>query len=492
MTELNVAGVGGVPPTGATAVVLNVTADAPITSGYVTAWPSGEDQPPVSNLNYFPGQTVPNLVTVKIGANGRVNLFNSTGFTQVVADVVGYYTAATAGCTGRFTAVTPGRVLDTRNGTGHSGAVGPGQAINVTVTGLQGVPTSGVSGVALNVTADSPTAPGYLTVWPTGEAQPGASSHNFVPGLTVANLVLAKVGTGGQVSIFNSAGFTHVVADVVGYFSASGGVFVPLSPQRIVDSRYGIGRGVGGLLGGGQTINVDVAGVGGVPSNATAAIVNVTSTDSATPSFITVWPAGDPMPTASTLNPRPGVPVPNLAYLKLRGGQLVDLQQRRHRPTTSSTSSATSSDATANDASQAIATALTASNSHGCSVAAAMKRCATAAIRRAPPCSAAAPARAWRPRRRLPRRQAFASTARPGLWPRRGVQHATCCKCNRVAALPDRADASMNDHLEDRRQRQRCCKPGQVPPPPRHVNEHPVRSERQRRDPDQLGRVPGA
>ncbi|MEY2400795.1 MAG: hypothetical protein QOJ08_906, partial [Ilumatobacteraceae bacterium] len=54
------------------------------------------------------------------------------------------------------------------------------------------------------------------------------------------------------------------------------------------------------------------------------AIVNVTSTDSTAASFITVWPAGSPMPTASTLNPRPGVAIPNLAYLKLgAGGQLA-------------------------------------------------------------------------------------------------------------------------------------------------------------------------
>ena len=324
-TETIVTGIGGVPPTGATAVVLNVTVADPTAAGFITAWPSGEGQPVVSNLNYIPGQQVPNLVTVKVGANGRVNLFNSQGNTNVIADVVGYYTAAAAGCTGRFTAVTPGRVLDTRFGIGTGGStspVGPGQAINVTVTGLKGVPAVGVSGVALNVTADSPTAPGFLTVWPTGEAQPGASSHNFVPGLTVANLVLAKVGAGGQVSIFNSAGTTHVVADVVGYFSASGGRFVPVSPQRIVDSRFGIG-GVPPGLNAKQSVAINVGGVAPVPANATAAIVNVTSVDSTAPSFITVWPAGTEMPTASTLNPRPGLPIPNLAYLKLgTGGQL--------------------------------------------------------------------------------------------------------------------------------------------------------------------------
>lgn len=327
-TELNVIDVGGVPR-GANAVVMNVTVDAPLTSGFITAWPSGEAQPTVSNLNYVAGQTVPNLVTVKVGANGRVNLFNSQGYTHLVSDVVGYYipVSTTAGCSGKFTAVTPGRVLDTRNGTGRAGTapVGQGQAINVKVTGVAGVPTTGVTGVSVNVTVDQPTASGFLTVWPTGEAQPLASSHNFVGGLTVANLVLAKVGAGGQVSIYNSAGDTHIVADVVGYFSGSGGLFVPVSPQRIVDSRFAVGTGVDGPLGQGETANVAVGGVAPVPTGASAAIVNVTSVDSTVPAFFTVWPTGQAMPTASTLNPRPGVPVPNLAYLKLGSGGRLSL-----------------------------------------------------------------------------------------------------------------------------------------------------------------------
>jgi hypothetical protein len=243
--------------------------------------------------------------------------------TSVIADVVGYYTASPPASGGKFTPVSPKRVLDTREGAGVP--VGAGQTINVAVTGGSTTIPPGASGVALNVTVDQPTSAGFLTVWPTGEAQPLASSHNFVPGLTVANLVLAKVGAGGQVSIFNSGGSTHVVADVIGYFSASGGTFWPVSPQRIADSRLGIGTGVNGALGQGGRADIGVAGVGPVPSSATAAIVNVTSVNSSLPSFITVWPAGTTMPTASTLNPRPGLPVPNLAYLKLGSGGRLSL-----------------------------------------------------------------------------------------------------------------------------------------------------------------------
>ncbi len=323
-TELDVSGVGGVPETGVTAVVMNVTVDSPTAASFLTAWPSGEGQPPVSNLNYVPGQTVPNLVTVKVGANGRVNLFNATGWVHVVADVVGYYTATPPGGGGRFTSLTPTRLLDTRTGEGAGGVAAPvpaGQWIDLQVTGVGGVPAQGVTGVALNVTVDGPTGSGFVTTWPTGEPRPTASTHNFVPGLTVANLVLAKVGAGGRVSLFNSAGATHLIADVVGYFSGSGGAFVPVSPQRLVDSRSGAG-GVAGQLGPGASTAAALATGSPVPGSAGAVVVNVTSVNSSHPSFLTAWPAGVGRPTASTMNPRPGVPVPNQAYLKLGGGTL--------------------------------------------------------------------------------------------------------------------------------------------------------------------------
>ena len=321
-TELKVAGVGGVPTAGVTAVVMNVTATGPTASGYITAWPSGDPRPLVSNINFVPGQTVPNLVTVKLGANGRVNLYNSAGSTDLIADVSGYYTTIPPAAGGRFTAVTPTRLLDTRDGTGGTlGPLGLNGALNLTVTGVGGVPSTGVTAVALNVTADQPTGTGYLTVWPTGEAQPTASTHNFTPNLTVANLVLAKVGAGGQVSIYNSAGNTHVIADVIGYFSSTGGLFVATVPQRVVDTRIALGGF--GRMGEGDTHAMAMTTGAPVPASAQAVVVNVTSVDSTLPGYVTVWPFGVDRPLASTLNPRPGFAVPNQAYLRTgTGGQL--------------------------------------------------------------------------------------------------------------------------------------------------------------------------
>jgi hypothetical protein len=120
----------------------------------------------------------------------------------------------------QFTPLPPARLLDTRNGTGgFSSPVGPGQSINVQVTGVGGVPQSGVAAVALNVTAVDPSDVSYLTVYPTGGAVPTASNLNVGPGETVPNLVIGKVGSGGKVSVYNAVGTTDVVFDVAGWYA---------------------------------------------------------------------------------------------------------------------------------------------------------------------------------------------------------------------------------------------------------------------------------
>ena len=220
--DLTVTGRGGVPASGVGAVVLNLTVTDPSTAGYVTAWPAGTPLPLASNINFVPGQTVANLAIVKVGANGQVALYNSSGNTHLIADVVGWFPAAS-----ELTALTPARLLDTRSGAGTSdgqfagiGAIGTGAELDLTVTGRGGVPGSGVGAVVLNIAAVAPSAAGYLTVWPTGGARPNASNLNFVGGTVVQNLVIAKVGSNGKVAIYNPTGSTDVVADVVGWFAS--------------------------------------------------------------------------------------------------------------------------------------------------------------------------------------------------------------------------------------------------------------------------------
>ncbi|HVL03663.1 MAG TPA: S8 family serine peptidase, partial [Acidimicrobiales bacterium] len=121
---------------------------------------------------------------------------------------------------GRFQPLEPSRILDTRSGNGAPKAkVGQGATLDLQVTGRGGVPAAGVSAVVMNVTVTEPSASSFLTAWPTGSTRPNASNLNYVAGQTVPNLVVAKVGTNGKVSLFNLSGNTHVIADVVGWYS---------------------------------------------------------------------------------------------------------------------------------------------------------------------------------------------------------------------------------------------------------------------------------
>jgi len=172
-----------------------------------------------------------------------------------------------------------------------------------------------------NVTVTGPTATGFLTIWPTGQARPKTSSLTWVAGRTIANAVTVKVGTGGKVSVFNNSGQVDVIVDVVGYFDAgTGQLFHPLAPTRIQDSRSG-----GPLLGpwGPQvTRDLQVAGAGGVPTGATAVLSNVAVTSTTASSFLTLWPDGLAVPPTSSLNWTPGQTIANAASTKPGSGRV--------------------------------------------------------------------------------------------------------------------------------------------------------------------------
>jgi len=112
-------------------------------------------------------------------------------------------------------------LLDTRG----SSALGAGQSVDLAVLGRAGVPAAGVGAVVLNVTATDAAASGYLTTWPKGEARPTASSLNYTGGQTIANLVVAKVGADGSITLWNSndsaaMSSVNVVVDIVGWLPA--------------------------------------------------------------------------------------------------------------------------------------------------------------------------------------------------------------------------------------------------------------------------------
>ena len=215
MLDLQVAGRGGVSDN-PEAVALNVTVTGPTAGSFLTVWPSGEARPFASSVNMIPGQTVPNMVLARVGANGKVSIYNNTGSTDIVVDVLGCFDA---NASGRYVALSPRRVLDTRDGTGAPLSNVGQTPLPLMLLGKGGVPSSGVSGVMLNVTAVAPTANTFITVYPGGTVRPMASNLNVSGGQVIPNMVLARVGDDGTTMIYNNGGVVDLVADVVGYFT---------------------------------------------------------------------------------------------------------------------------------------------------------------------------------------------------------------------------------------------------------------------------------
>jgi hypothetical protein len=293
------------------AVAFNVTSTGSTENSFFTVWPTGMERPEASTLNPRPGITTPNFTVIPVGPDGSVSVYNDRGRSHLIVDVVGWYGPDFAS---RLLPLVPARLLDSRSGIGdRRAAIGPGESIELQVTGVGEVPAAGVSSVVLNVTATEVSENSFLTVWPSGQARPVASSLNYEPGQTVANLVFATVGENGRVSMYNDAGSTHLIVDVLGCFAADGrGRFVGVTPTRVLDSRNNLG--VAGPIRPSQVFPLKIEGL---PPSTVAVMLNVTLTGSTANTYATIWPTGEVRPEASNLNARISETVANGAVVAL-------------------------------------------------------------------------------------------------------------------------------------------------------------------------------
>jgi len=331
--DLTVAGAGGVPASGVAAVIMNVTATNPTAYGYVTAFASGACRPFASNLNYAPGQDIPNLVEVPLGAGGKISLYNgSVGATDLIADVQGWVatSAATSGGAGRLHAMAPTRIVDTRTPKGFA-TLGPNQTATLSLDGIQALQGLSFEAVVANLTVTNPKAVGYITAFPAGGTRPVASNVNFAPNQTIPNRALIMVSASHQISFYNgSIGSTDLVVDLNGWYSdasgaSSGGLYTGLTPVRLLDTRDGTG-GVSSPIGAQTAIQLGIANHFGVPvSGATAVVLNVTATNPSGTGYVTVYPDATSPPLASDLNLAPGQTIANLVVVQLPADGTVDL-----------------------------------------------------------------------------------------------------------------------------------------------------------------------
>jgi sortase (surface protein transpeptidase) len=295
--RVQVAGRGGVP-TNATAAVLNVTGVNTTAAGFVTVYPSGTDIPTASNVNFDgPGQVLANMVTVKLGTGGSVDVYMQRTM-DIALDVSGAYLPVTGAVpSGRLVTRPDGafRVLDTRD----RGVAVAGQASERVDVTAAGVPADAVA-VVVNLTATE-TGIGFWTAYPLDQPRPTASNLNIDhSGQTRAGQAIVLLSGAPAFNVFSQGG-GHLIVDVAGWFTGKSaaattdGLFLPSNPTRLLDS-----RGPSGMpTWGGSTLEFAVDGPAGQVS---AVAVNVTGTDSLYGGFVTAFPSGIARPKASNLN----------------------------------------------------------------------------------------------------------------------------------------------------------------------------------------------
>jgi hypothetical protein len=231
--------IGDVPATKMRDALVTVTAVGAVGPGHLSVYRAGDVRPSVFTLKYTKLRTVSNQAITQL-RGGKLTVTNVGARTDVVVDVVGWFASRAIAHGQLYSPLRPVRVLDTRDGRGApQGFVNADAAISFGVAGVGRVLPKGAKVAVMTLTATHASADTYLKAWPTGGALPTVVAVRGRPDRATANFVAVKVGTGGDVSILNGPGTTHVVADIVGYY-------------RLVKQKSSTSPGAGSGSGSGQ------------------------------------------------------------------------------------------------------------------------------------------------------------------------------------------------------------------------------------------------
>jgi hypothetical protein len=256
----------------------------------------------------------PGTLTANTQYYWKVVAKNSFGST---ASAVWSFTTGAASAALRFVPMTPCRVVDTRNTAGPIGG-GSSRDFNVPNSAC-GVPST-AQAYSLNVAVVPATTLGYLTLWPTGQTRPLASTLNSLDGRIKSNAAIVPAGTAGAVSVFASD-TTQVILDINGYFipanDPTGLAFYPIPPCRIGDTRTATALLGGPALVGGQNRTFPIlSSVCNLPATAKAYSLNFAAVPGGSAlGYLTAWPTGQSRPLVASLNAPTGTVTANAAIV---------------------------------------------------------------------------------------------------------------------------------------------------------------------------------
>jgi GH25 family lysozyme M1 (1,4-beta-N-acetylmuramidase) len=222
--------------------------------------------------------------------------------------------ARTAPRNSRYVGVDPVRFVDTRSGIGTRS----GRTSQLTVSVPSQVPAD-ATGVVLNVSVIGPSNTGFLRASAAG-AQPTTTALNFATGQSVTGLVVTPMDTQRRVTLTLYTSSSHLVVDLVGYYTAAsgtGGHFTPLAPVRFVDTRAGKGTSSGARTG-----DVTVQVPSSVPADAAGVVLDVSVVDPSGDGYLRLAPSGT-TPTTTALNYTGGQSVTGLAITRTNNRSLT-------------------------------------------------------------------------------------------------------------------------------------------------------------------------
>jgi len=324
--DLPVLGQAGIPLTGVTAVVLNLTVVCVSEATSLTVWPSGGPQSgrPVTSVPF--GSTRSVLVTSGVGAGGAVSIGNAHGVTDLTADVVGYYLVGGS----PIQPIRSARIYDSR--LDPAGELVADQARAITLpASLGAVPLAQIKAVIVDVSALSPSGEGTLTAYRPGDAGLLASLP-FHTGHSVDNLAVVEVAD-SAIMLKATGANVNAVLDVRGVVldgaalgnSAGGLAFTPIKPTLLLDTRT-----AGGALKPGTIRKVLVTGPGTpVPAGASAVLIDLTALAPSAATWLQAYAWGEVAPNGAGVRVAAADSRGNLVLVPVGPGGAIAVQNAR-------------------------------------------------------------------------------------------------------------------------------------------------------------------